>query len=140
MRSAQIIPFLIMRLLTHNFVKCVVKECLSKDSFPLSIAATMVEMDEESDYVPDTAKHLLSKIHYPALKTAVSQIGIMDALPNPIEQCTSVPALQDDQMKIVYDTLMGVHVMEGSLECPNCKRKYPITQGIPNMLLREDEV
>lgn len=31
--------------------------------------------------------------------------------------------------------------MEGKLVCPNpaCKREYPITNGIPNMILSEDE-
>ena len=30
--------------------------------------------------------------------------------------------------------------MEGVLMCPNCKRKYPIKNGIPNMILKEDEL
>jgi multifunctional methyltransferase subunit TRM112 len=30
--------------------------------------------------------------------------------------------------------------MEGALVCPNCARRYPIKNGIPNMLLNEDEV
>jgi len=35
---------------------------------------------------------------------------------------------------------MDVHVTEGALICPNCARRYPIKNSIPNMLLREDEV
>lgn len=30
--------------------------------------------------------------------------------------------------------------MEGDLECPETGRKFPINSGIPNMLLKEDEV
>jgi VCBS repeat-containing protein len=33
-----------------------------------------------------------------------------------------------------------VHVIDGALVCPYCKRSYPIKKGIPNMLLREDEL
>ena len=33
-----------------------------------------------------------------------------------------------------------VHINEGKLVCPNCGRAYNITEGIPNMLLHEDEV
>ena len=33
-----------------------------------------------------------------------------------------------------------MHIVEGSLVCPNCDRKYAISEGIPNMLLHEDEV
>lgn len=30
--------------------------------------------------------------------------------------------------------------MEGSLICPETGRKFPVSKGIPNMLLNEDEV
>ena len=33
-----------------------------------------------------------------------------------------------------------VEVIEGDLECPESGRKFPIQEGIPNMLLREDEL
>ena len=31
-------------------------------------------------------------------------------------------------------------MIEGTLECPESHRKFPINKGIPNMLLNEDEV
>lgn len=30
--------------------------------------------------------------------------------------------------------------MEGKLICMNCKREYPIINGIPNMILNENEI
>ncbi|XP_026684592.1 multifunctional methyltransferase subunit TRM112-like protein [Diaphorina citri] len=33
-----------------------------------------------------------------------------------------------------------VEVVEGDLECPESGRKFPISSGIPNMLLKEDEI
>ena len=33
-----------------------------------------------------------------------------------------------------------VDVVEGALICPESQRRFPITSGIPNMLLNEDEV
>jgi multifunctional methyltransferase subunit TRM112 len=121
-----------MRLLTHNLLRCVTRDCTSKDSFPLEIAATLVERDEESDYSLEVAQKLLSKVHLNALQCAVSQLGLMEQIPE---------SPQDEAaMKNIYDLLMGVHVIEGTMTCPNCSRKYPINQGIPNMLLREDEV
>jgi multifunctional methyltransferase subunit TRM112 len=33
---------------------------------------------------------------------------------------------------------MQVHVKEGALKCPGCDRVYPITRGIPNMILTEE--
>merc|ERR1712013_829410 len=35
---------------------------------------------------------------------------------------------------------MEIHVVEGHLECPETQRKFAITDGIPNMLLLEDEL
>ena len=33
-----------------------------------------------------------------------------------------------------------VEVIEGKLVCPESGREFPINNGIPNMLLNEDEV
>jgi len=33
-----------------------------------------------------------------------------------------------------------VEVIEGYLICPETERKFPIFNGIPNMLLNEDEI
>ena len=33
-----------------------------------------------------------------------------------------------------------VHVVKGALVCPKSGRRFPINNGIPNMLLHEDEV
>ena len=34
---------------------------------------------------------------------------------------------------------LQIHIINGALVCPNCGRKYPIINGIPNMLLNENE-
>ena len=33
-----------------------------------------------------------------------------------------------------------VEVINGDLICPESSRKFPVTDGIPNMLLNEDEI
>ena len=35
---------------------------------------------------------------------------------------------------------LQVEILEGALVCPETGRKFPISNGIPNMLLNEDEV
>lgn len=35
---------------------------------------------------------------------------------------------------------LQIHILEGALVCPHCARAYPIAKGIPNMLLKEDEI
>jgi len=41
---------------------------------------------------------------------------------------------------IVFSVLFQVEITEGELICPESQRKFTIKNGIPNMLLNEDEV
>jgi multifunctional methyltransferase subunit TRM112 len=40
---------------------------------------------------------------------------------------------------MLHRLLLELHVSEGNLECPDTGRLFPISSGIPNMLLNEDE-
>ena len=46
----------------------------------------------------------------------------------------------EEFLRSTHQVLLEVEVVEGDLQCPETGRKFPITEGIPNMLLREDEV
>ncbi len=68
---------------------------------------------------------------------ALLQVGFGDGLP------ASLPDSYEDNeefLKAAHHALLEVEVVEGELECPETGRKFPITGGIPNMLLQEDEV
>jgi multifunctional methyltransferase subunit TRM112 len=43
-------------------------------------------------------------------------------------------------LKKIHQVLLEVEVLEGNLICPETGRKFPITNGIPNMLVNEDEL
>lgn len=43
-------------------------------------------------------------------------------------------------MRLVHKLLLDVHVREGALICPETGRRFPISDGIPNLLLHEDEI
>ena len=45
----------------------------------------------------------------------------------------------EDLLKKLHHILLEIEVMEGDLECPETGRKFPIKNGIPNMLVTEDE-
>jgi multifunctional methyltransferase subunit TRM112 len=48
---------------------------------------------------------------------------------------------QDEEfLKILHRVLFEYEVEEGELICPETGRKFPISKGIPNMLLQETEV
>jgi multifunctional methyltransferase subunit TRM112 len=42
-------------------------------------------------------------------------------------------------LKALYHILMNVHLVKGMLTCPVTGREFPVTDGIPNMILEEDE-
>ncbi len=65
------------------------------------------------------------------------QVGFGDGLPD-----SPPDAFENDEdfLKAAHHVLLEVEVLEGDLECPETGRKFPVSGGIPNMLLREDEV
>ena len=59
----------------------------------------------------------------------------------------SLPETMSDEMqkdeeflKKLHTVLFEYEVEEGELVCPQTGRKFPISKGIPNMLLQETEV
>jgi uncharacterized protein YbaR (Trm112 family) len=45
-----------------------------------------------------------------------------------------------NELKTIFCALFEIHVMEGVLICPDTQREFPIKDGIPNMILHEDEL
>ncbi|XP_021344652.1 multifunctional methyltransferase subunit TRM112-like protein [Mizuhopecten yessoensis] len=80
---------------------------------------------------------MLPKIDWPALCQAAQSVGHGEGLPEALTE-----KYEEDEMllKKVHHVLMQVEVLEGNLICPETGRQFPISSGIPNMLLNEDEV
>ena len=58
----------------------------------------------------------------------------------------TIPSTLNDDMannpeflKALYHILMNVHLVQGMLTCPITGREFPVTDGIPNMMLEEEE-
>jgi len=52
------------------------------------------------------------------------------------EQLSDNETLVSDLHRVLFD----LHVIEGNLVCPDTGRKFPVKDGIPNMILHEDEL
>jgi len=52
----------------------------------------------------------------------------------------AAPEADEAFLRSVHTLVLDLHVVEGALVCPHCARAYPVRQGIPNMLLNEDEL
>ena len=69
----------------------------------------------------------------------MSKIGFSEDLP-PVESLNEKSFEDEDLLKKLHKVLLEVEIMEGELVCPETGRKFPITNGIPNMLINDDEV
>ena len=71
----------------------------------------------------------------------ILKLGYSEGLPAQIEQLSEEAILGDEQLtKKLHSVLLEVEVLEGDLVCPETGRKFPISNGIPNMLINEDEI
>eukprot|EP01094_Clydonella_sp_ATCC50884_P022829 TRINITY_DN5326_c0_g1_i1.p2 TRINITY_DN5326_c0_g1~~TRINITY_DN5326_c0_g1_i1.p2 ORF type:complete len:122 (-),score=45.87 TRINITY_DN5326_c0_g1_i1:239-604(-) len=121
-----------MKLLMHNLLSSPVKG--ADPSFPLEIVCTRLETGEE-EYDETFARSSLQRIEYPALAAASNQLGhaLPDALPEDAES-------NEEFLRALHHALVNLDVIEGELKCPGSGRAFPIIEGIPNLLLREDEI
>uniref|UniRef100_A0A4W3GVZ5 Multifunctional methyltransferase subunit TRM112-like protein n=1 Tax=Callorhinchus milii TaxID=7868 RepID=A0A4W3GVZ5_CALMI len=89
------------------------------------------------DFNQEFISRMIPKVEWSALVEAATSIGHGDDLPKELspEYESNTELLQK-----VHHVLLEVEVVEGALQCPESGREFPITKGIPNMLLNEDEV
>ena len=126
-----------MRLLTHNYLKSNVKG--TENGFPLRIEAQEVVV-EESPMDAELLTNLLPKLEYSAIVSAVDQVS--DKLETKPQIPESLPEGDIDTatLEALHHVLFDIHIVEGDLICPGTGRKFPVKQGIPNMILHEDEL
>ena len=110
-----------------------------KNGFPFKIEADDVQL-KEADYNPEFLARMLQKLEWKALVDAAQALGHGSNLPIEIAGKETELLESEDFMKKVHHILLEIEVMEGNLVCPETGRKFPISKGIPNMLLKEDEV
>jgi len=122
-----------MKLLTHNILKSNVKGATT--GYPLMLKATQVKI-RDVPYSPEFVKNMMPRLEYGVLAAAAAALGF-GQLPPTIPQDYEANELF---LKSVHHALHNIEVEEGELICPETGRVFPIKNGIPNMLLREDEV
>ncbi len=116
-----------MRLLTHNHLRCQAKDVTHGG--PLLLEVTDFEV-AETDYNPDFLKHILPTLDWSGVKIVADAINV-DGIPSSWDD----KLLRDDDfLRAMHRLLLDVHIMEGTLTCPESGRKFPIQKGIPNMM------
>ncbi|CAL1701737.1 unnamed protein product [Somion occarium] len=121
-----------VRLITHNILACHAKGC-TQNNFPLQFKDASIELKEQ-EFNPDFLRNFLSRLEWKALVDTARELGDTSL---PLE----MPEMIDDEfLKNLHHVLLEIHVEEGAMICPNCGHSYPISNGIPNMLLAEHEI
>ncbi|PHJ25087.1 trm112p family domain-containing protein [Cystoisospora suis] len=127
-----------MRLLTHNLIACNRKQC--PGGFPLEVkldekAEEQATSIDSSEFQPEFIRSMLPKLDWDAFVKTATKLGL--ELPPSYEEAD----LTDEHfLRAVHDAAVDFHILEAKLVCPLCTREYPVTKGIPNMLLQDDEV
>jgi multifunctional methyltransferase subunit TRM112 len=128
-----------MRLLSHNLLICNVAKC-EKNNFPLIIEVEK-SIYRGSDFNRENIKKLVRKLDWFALHKTVTEMGETsfpkDLTAEYLENEDNLRKLHRIILDVLFD-IIKTHIVEGKLICPNCKREYPIVNGIPNMILNEN--
>ncbi|XP_059378378.1 multifunctional methyltransferase subunit TRM112-like protein [Carassius carassius] len=122
-----------MKLLTHNMLTSHVQGVTK--GYPLIIKATEVKVNQ-LEFNAQFVSRMIPKLEWKALIQAAEWLGQSQDLPS-----TPKPNYESDEdfLRKVHRILLEVEVVEGCLQCPESGREFPISKGVPNMLLIEDE-
>ncbi|KAI9505020.1 hypothetical protein GGI25_000468 [Coemansia spiralis] len=124
-----------MRLITHNMLKCHVKNCTDPDKqFPLRFKDVQLEQIE-ADRNDEFLVRMLPRIDWAALLKTAKELNI--ELPDKVPES---PADDGEFLSTLHTVILETHVKDGSMVCDGCGHEYKITNGIPNMLLAEHEI
>eukprot|EP00794_Sanderia_malayensis_P003001 gene3001-3459_t len=123
-----------MKLLTHNMLTSNIKGV--KNGFPLKIEASDVQT-KDVDFNPEFISRIIPRLEWKALVETAQGLGHGQELPFEV---SDEQKADEEFLRKVHHVLMEIEIMEGNLVCPETNRKFPVSKGIPNMLLNEDEV
>lgn len=90
---------------------------------------------------------MLRKINYLALSSALKDLNMFETLVTAIEEknfsqeeITEAFSSNEDFCQDLHRALFEFHLVNGMLVCPTTGREFVVKDGIPNMLLHEDEM
>lgn len=92
---------------------------------------------ENQEFNAEFINRLLPRLDWPTIRSAAETVGCSDI---PAEINLETSSSDTELLQKIHHLLLEIDVIEGHLSCPETGRVFPISQGIPNMLLNEDEV
>ena len=126
-----------MKAITHNILICNIKKCEeSKKNFPFIIIANKVE-NKPSIFDIELTKKLYESLDKEALNEFCKDLNMVKYDFTKIDDNIKK---ENEFWEYVHKVIDETLIIEGNLKCPNCQREFPIINGIPDMVLRDDEM
>ena len=124
-------------------LKCNVKGV--ENGYPLVIQAEEVtEVEADNPFDLDFMRGLLKKINMKGLRSAIRdlQLDSIDELSSDTDGDVDLEALLTNvsALENIHHLLFEINVETAKLICPETGREFNVNDGIPNMLLHEDEI
>lgn len=129
-----------MKFLTTNFLKCSVKACDgSNDNFPLSYDGEKCTLQQNADieFNAEFLVNILDRVDWDAILAVAADLG-NDSLPREKPALADSDEMSEDDLAVLRDLhtlLICTSIVEGQMQCRNCKHIYYIKNSIPNLLL-----
>ena len=126
-----------MKLSTHNLLMCNKKTCIDNEkNYPLIIKAVKVNT-VKSEFDEEKTKVFFYKMDKRALNQGCKDLNISKF---DLEKMTEEQLQDKDVLEYLHNILFEVEIEDGNLVCANCGREYMIKRGIPDMVLKDDEI
>ena len=126
-----------MKLSTHNLLMCNKKTCIDNEkNYPLIIKAVKVNT-VKSEFDEEKTKVFFDKMDKRALNQGCKDLNISKF---DLEKMTEEQLQDKDVLEYLHKILFEVEIEDGNLVCANCGREYMIKRGIPDMVLKDDEI
>ncbi|XP_055373426.1 multifunctional methyltransferase subunit TRM112-like protein [Condylostylus longicornis] len=124
-----------MKLFTYNFLTSKGMRGVQK-GFPLKLNIVKKEV-VETEFDANVIQKIIQKMDWPTVLAVADQVGLAENIPKEVNE----DILGNHEiLKKIHHLLLEIDIVEGNLQCPETGRLFPISDGIPNMLLNEDEV
>ena len=91
----------------------------------------------EAEFNPEFIARVITRLDWPVIVKAAKDLGHGSDLPTELPEHYET---ENDFLKKAHHVLMEIDIINGDLVCPETGRRFPVSDGIPNMLLNEDEV
>ena len=126
-----------MKLSTHNLLVCHKNTCITNEkNYPLIIKASKVNT-VKSDFDEEKTKLFFDKMNKKALNEGCKDLNISKF---DLEKIKEEQMQDKNVLEYLHNILFEVEIEEGNLVCANCGREYMIKRGIPDMVLKDDEI